>query len=438
MPVQLAMPKQGSAAGLGSKLGNELPRVSRAASPEVAMTADAARVHGNWLSVVTHLEPKYGGLSTVVPQLASLLSESEQFHVDLEAFCLPGERYLPPTNGNVSVSYWTTNRRQWLLDRSLAKVFRRSVAQADGVHIHGLWEQSTLIAARSAHALRKPYIVSAHGMLDPWALGSSRLKKQVYAALFERSNLAGATCLHALTEAEARNYRTFGGNGSKGTPIAVIPNGVDVPDALSPELFLKTFPAAQGKRLILFLGRLHPQKGLDLLTRAWSTVASDHKDACLVLAGPAEDATRAQLEQFAAKPELAGQVLLTGMLERPLVWSALAAAECFTLPSFSEGLSVAMLEAMGAGVPVIVTGNCNIPEVVAYRTGWQICADASELQVAFRECLRNSPEENKMIGLRGAALVARRYSWKVVAAQMAELYTWVQGGARPHSFELQS
>ncbi len=403
------------------------------------MTGAGARVHGNWLSVVTHLEPRYGGLSTVVPQLASQLSESGRFHVDLEAFCLPGERYLPPTNGNVSVSYWTTSRRQWLLDRSLTKVFRRSVAGVDGVHIHGLWEQSTLIAARSARALRKPYIVSAHGMLEPGALGSNRLRKQVYAALFERGNLQGAACLHALTEVEARNYQTFlGESGSKGPPIAVIPNGVEVPEALSPDLFLKAFPAARGKRLILFLGRLHPGKGLDLLTSAWGHLAPAHKDACLVLAGPAEESTRTQLEQFAAQPELAGQVLLTGMLERPLTWSALAAAECFTLPSFSEGLSVAMLEAMGAGVPVIVTENCNLPEVEARKAGWQIRADAGELQAALGECLRNSPERNREIGRRGAALVAERYSWKVVAGQMAELYTWVQGGARPHSFELQS
>ena len=401
------------------------------------MTA-TTRVHGNWLSVVTHLEPKYGGLSTVVPQLASLLSQSERFHVDLEAFCLPGERYLPPTNGNVSVSYWTTSRRQWLLDRSLGKMFRRSVEQADGVHIHGLWEQSTLIAARSARALRKPYIVSAHGMLEPWALSSSRLRKQVYAALFERDNLAGAACLHALTEAEARNYRAFGGNGGKGTPIAVIPNGVNVPEALSPEPFLEAFPAARGKRLILFLGRLHPKKGLGLLTGAWGNLAPAHKDACLVLAGPADEATRVELAQFAAQPGLAGQVLLTGMLERPLAWSALAAAECFTLPSFSEGLSVAVLEAMGAGVPVVITENCNLPEVKMREAGWQIRADAGELQAALGECLRNRPEDNKAIGRRGAALVAERYSWKVVAGQMAELYTWVQGGARPRSFELQS
>ncbi len=429
MPAQLEMPKQASAGAME----HVLPGMLRGTF--MTVTAAPTRVHSNWLSVVTHLEPKYGGLSTVVPQLASLLSESDRFHIDLEAFCLSGERYLPPTNGNVSVSYWTTSRRQWLLDRSLTRVFRRSVAGADGVHIHGLWEQSTLIAARSARALRKPYIVSAHGMLEPWALGNSRLRKQVYAALFERGNLRGAACLHALTEAEAHNYRAF---GSKGTPIAVIPNGVEVPEALSPDLFLEAFPAARGKRLILFLGRLHPKKGLDLLTRAWGSLAASHPDACLVLAGPAEDSTSAELEQFAARPELAGRVLLTGMLERPLAWSALAAAECFTLPSFSEGLSVAVLEAMGAGLPVIVTRNCNLPEVEAHAAGRQIRADAGELQEALGECLRNSPEKNREMGRRGATLVAERYSWKVVAEQMAELYTWVQGGALPHSFELQS
>jgi glycosyltransferase involved in cell wall biosynthesis len=400
-----------------------------------------------WLSVVSHLDPKYGGLSAVVPQLASVLCRRSSRHpggatdgaaavrqqVELAAFCLPSEQHVPGAAASLSVSFWPTSRREWVLDRSLGQRFRARVAAVDGLHIHGLWEQSTLVAARTARACDKPYIVSAHGMLEPWALARSRSRKQIYATLFERANLEGAACLHALTQAEAEQYRSFGARG----PIAVIPNGVEVPKNLNPRLFLDKFPAARNKRMVLYLGRFHQKKGIDLLVRAWSRMACNPAEACLVLAGPSEDGTRGMVEQLVHELGIADSVIFPGMLGQALKWSALAAAECFVLPSYSEGLSVAALEAMGAGLPVIVTENCNLPEVIEHNAGWQVRARVEEIAAALEACLGNSPGDNHESGRRGAALVRQRYSWSAVAAQMAELYRWVAGGPEPQGVDVQ-
>ncbi len=414
-------------------------------------TRSAAPTIGNWLSVVSHLDPKYGGLSTVVPQLASMMVKSGHFHVQMEVFCLPEERCKPVSYPELPISFWPVSRKRWLLERSLTPLFRRAIAQSDAIHIHGLWEHSTLISARTARAMRKPYIVSAHGMLEPWALERSRLKKKLYAALFERANVEGARCLHALTEAEAQDYRDWGSR----RPIAVIPNGVDVPAAAleegAAEAFLHASPAARGKRLLLFLGRLHTKKGVELLLRAWARLAARFPDALLVMAGPSEGRTRETLEALATELGVgttlrtgnqtatggSERTLFTGMLDAAMKWSALAAAECFVLPSYSEGLSVATLEAMGAGVPVIVTRQCHLPEVSRENAGWETEPDVDALTATLERCLGNTPGANKACGQRGAALVARRYSWPVVAVQMAELYTWVQGGPEPVSFQLQ-
>ncbi len=378
-----------------------------------------------WLSTVSHLDPRYGGLSAAIPQLASRLAASDRVDVSIGAFCLPGEHYRLSAYPDLAVSYWPTSRRAWLIDGNLRRRFCQMVADADGLHIHGLWEQNSLYPARAARALHKPYIVSAHGMLEPWALARSRTKKQVYAALFERATLQGAACLHALTLAEAGNYRDFGCR----QPIAVIPNGVDVPRYFSPDLFLEAFPSLLGKRIMIFLGRLHQKKGVELLVRAWACVHARSSNAHLVIGGPSEDDTRARVEHLVGELGLTDQVSLPGMLAPAMKWSALAAAECFVLPSYSEGLSIATLEAMGAGLPVIVSEHCNLPEVHQVRAGWQVRAEEDDLASAVQSWLDNSSSSNSDMGKRGAALIKQRYSWATVAAQMAELYAWVANGA---------
>lgn len=402
------------------------------ASDPVRPPGATLRADGRWLTVVSHLDPRYGGLSSVVPQLSSLLTSAHAFDIDLAAFCTKDELYLPESQPHLRTTAWPTSRTQWLRDKSLRNQFHNLVKSVDGVHIHGLWEQSTAIAAPAARAFQKPYILSAHGMLERWALANKRWKKQMYAALFERANVQGAACLHALTHAEAEDYRRFGAT----CPVAVIPNGVTIPLALDPAPFLEMFPSLYGKRILLFLGRIHFKKGLDLLVQAWSEVASIYPEAHLVLAGPDFEGTRVTLEKLVQEKGLTQSILFTGMLRNELKWSALAAAEGFVLPSYSEGLSVSVLEAMGTGLPVIITEQCNLPEVKKLGTGWEIQSKSGPLASAIRELLSNSPDGNAAIGSRGRHLVLHQYNWSAVSDRMAEIYRWVQGGPYPHTVEI--
>ncbi len=385
-----------------------------------------------WLSVVTHLDPRYGGLSAVVPQLSAAVACKGHVSMSLAAFCAPGELYSPESFAELTLTDWPASRAAWLRDRSLLPRFDRLLQSATGLHLHGLWEQSTFIAARRARRLRIPYLVSAHGMLEPWALQNKQMKKRLYAALVERSNLEGASCLHALTHAEAREYRSFGCT----SPIAVIPNGVRIPDQVSAENFLAQHPALRGKRVVLFLGRIHFKKGLDLLIQAWKKIILRWPDAHLVLAGPDFENTRARITAMIAEQGIEASVLFTGMLRDHLKWSALAAAECFVLPSYSEGLSVSVLEAMGLGLPVIISDHCNLPEVADLEAGWVVAARVEPLQAALEALLKNAPRTNAAIGAKGREFVRQHYNWSVVADQMNAIYSWVQGGSRPTNVEL--
>ena len=385
-----------------------------------------------WMHVVSHTDPSYGGLSSAVPSLAASLSSVACLDVSLAAFCAPGEEHRPAEMGADDIHFWPTSRSRWIRDGRLQTVFAEAVREADGLHVHGIWEQSTAMSCKLARRLKKPYVLSAHGMLEPWALATKKLKKRVYAALIERANVANASCLHALTSAEAEQYRDFGAS----CPIAVIPNAVTLPDGVDRDLFFTRFPVLRGKRILLFLSRLHPKKGLDLLVEAWARSGRQHADAHLVIAGPDGNGIQAKLAAQAAAAGMADRVTFTGMLTGSMKWSALEAAEGYVLPSYSEGLSMALLEAMGMGLPVIATRACNMPEITSADAGWEVGADVEALASAVSDFLNRSIEENEIKGRNGSTLIAARYAPPQVARQMAEVYEFVLGGRRPENVTL--
>jgi glycosyltransferase involved in cell wall biosynthesis len=409
--------------------------VTAFAAPKYPITQARKRQH-RWLQVVSHLDPRYGGLSTAVPALGRHLDEISHIGTSLAAFCVPGEHYEPEGYVHRQLTFWPASRKQWMSlpfrANPLRDEFAGLVREVDGVHIHGLWEASTNVAAVTARKLGIPYIVSAHGMLEPWALRNHRLRKLFYSFLIESHNVRRAAGLHALSNAEARQFIRFGAR----TSIAVIPNGVDIPASTNESLFLDSFPHLRGKRILLFLSRLHPKKGVDLLLNAWTEISSNFPGAHLVLAGPDFDDTRAALEHMVAAKKLQSSVTFAGMLRDNLKWSAFASSECFVLPSHSEGLSVSILEAMGMGLPVIVTWPCNMPEVREFQTGWVIPTTVPALTAAVSELFQNTPQTNGQIGARGKDLIATRFTWPIVAQQMADFYSWVQGAPAPATLNL--
>lgn len=385
-----------------------------------------------WLNVASHLDPKYGGICAMLPEFCRTVSRNGSMQTSLLGFCDPAERKFIVSDSELPVHVLPPGKVRWALDKNWRKRLLDEVAAVEGVHIHGLWEEHCFAAAREARSLGKPYVLAAHGMLERWAMRNKRLKKQIYSWLTERENVSRAACLHALTESEAEDYRRFGAKN----PIAIVPNGVKVPSVLSSEPFLYEFPHLKEKRLVLFLGRIHHKKGLDLLVQAWQTVAPTFSDAHLVIAGPDWENTRREVEKRIAEAGLRPRVTFTGMLDGSMKWCALAACETFVLPSYSEGLSVSVLEAMGAGKPVIVTKYCNVPEVKAFDCGWVIDTDAGELASALSELLRLPAARAALIANNGRQLVAQRFAWDAIGEQMRSVYSWILGGSYPSNVYL--
>jgi len=322
-------------------------------------------------------------------------------------------------------------RLRWLVDPSLQRRLKDVVREADGVHIHGLWETHCMTAAGVAQSCKRPYLISAHGMLESWALRRKRVKKALYAALVEIRVMRRSACLRALSLDEVDDYRRLG----LANPIAIVPGGVDVPEDSNPDLFWNTYPHLAGKRIVLFMGRIDQKKGLNLLLAAWALIAERNYDVHLMIAGP-DCGTLASLEQMTDDLKLRSSVTFAGMVSGEVKWSMLAAAGLFVLPSYSEGFSIAVLEALAMSKPVIVTTPCHIPEVAIHNCGWVISPALAPLEQALTGFLALSAAEAKEIGRHGRDLALTRFHSSVVAKQMDQVYDWLQGGAKPSAVEI--
>ena len=301
----------------------------------------------------------------------------------------------------------------------------QALAQPRGiVHSHGLWMYPGWAARKAAVENNCRLLLSPHGMLEPWALARSSWKKKVAGYLFEYKNLEKAGCLHALCLPEAENFRRYGLKN----PIAIIPNGVDLDEpASSNGAIFEKLPEFKGRRRILFLSRLHPKKGLGNLLQAWQKMAPDFKEWQLIIAGSGDPAYEKELKAFSGDLLADHSCVFVGQVQGEDKKQILAAADVFVLPSFSEGFSVAILEAAAAGLPVLLTPQCNFPQLARANAALEISTDAVGIEIGLRQFLEMTVEQRKTMGQHGRELIKKSYTWPAIAEQMCHLYDWMAG-----------
>ena len=367
------------------------------------------------LNISMHVDERFGGLAASLPRFCEAVTQTGRFTSRLAAFCEKDE--VPSARAAEMVRCFPAGRMRWAMDFRLRRELAGLIEESAIVHIHGLWQEHSLVAARLCRQLGRPYVVSAHGMIEPWALKQGRWKKRAYLAVAEGGVLRRAAGLRALTRAEGQFYRDLG----LSNPVEVVPNGIDLPAGSSPGAFLEAFPELSGRRLVLFLGRLHAKKGLDILCRAWAQIAGTFPEAQLVIAGPGDGELVASLTALSGELGMGSRVTFTGMLRGELKWSALAAASLFVLPSHSEGFSMAVLEALGAGLPVVISHGCHFPEVGEAGCGWEVNPQDDEVAGAVSEALSMDAETLRETGRRGRRLAEARFGWAGIGERTADM-----------------
>ena len=305
---------------------------------------------------------------------------------------------------------------------------RRALLNSDValVHTHGIWMHPSADVVAWQRKYRKPYLISPHGMLDRWILRRSRIKKWVALAGYERAHLSGATCFHALSLEEARGIREAGFK----QPIAIIPNGVNMPMAEVRSRPSWWDGSCEGKRLLLYFGRLHPKKGLDNLLLAWKSMFQESKldeRLELVIGGWGDQPYIDHLQQIIGGQTADYRVRFVGPQFGEAKRQTYLACHGLILPSFSEGLPMVPLEAWALGVPCALTDACNLPEGFDASAAFRIRADVDDIKRFLAEFGSLRDNELRLIGEQGRVLVAERFVWSSVAERMAAVYRWMLG-----------
>lgn len=286
--------------------------------------------------------------------------------------------------------------------------------EMDIFHGHGFYVYPNWLFGKQARKKSKMLIYHPHGFLEPWILARSRIPKKLAHFLFENENFKYAQLWRALTNKEADQIRACGVTA----PVVVAANGVHLKE-YDRETEADLIPPKTKKRL-LFLARIHPKKGLKILLEIWPQIHQQFGDWEIVVAGPDEGGHRTELEQLAESLELTDSVSFIGTVSGDTKLAWLKSSDLFILPSYSEGFSVAVLEAMTCGKPVLITTGCNFPEVSDENAGWICEAEHASLQSTLRNALALSDEDRQAMGRCGRSLVERKYTWTKIAETLID------------------
>jgi glycosyltransferase involved in cell wall biosynthesis len=379
------------------------------------------------LHVISDIAAAAGGVTSAVVGLAiaqqragiaaSVLStwraELDQTNVDLLRSAGVNVRTIGPTSGRL------------MRHPDLSAAVDEAVAGADIVHIAAIWEEIHHTVAATARRRKVPYIFSPHGMLDPWSLSRNRWVKRLYLAWRLRRDLNSAAALHFTCDVERNLVSSLGLQ-----PLAIVePNGLDLREfehLPAPDVFRGQYPQLAGRPIILFLSRIDPKKGLDLLIPAFASVPAEYM---LVIAGPDLVGYRTEVQRRIHELGLQDRVVLTGMLRGADRIAAMAAATLFVLPSYQENFGIVVAESLAAGVPVVISDQVNIhAEITRAGVGGVVPTKTEPLAAEMNRWLKDQ-------ALRSAAAAKCRpfawehYDWRRIAERWAAHYERILSGS---------
>ena len=301
-------------------------------------------------------------------------------------------------------------------NRGSDPTLRRAIEKADVVHLHGMWDLSNYAVARVARRTKTPWLVSPHGMLDIWPMSQKRFKKRVFWRLAGKGYLEQAAAVHFTAEAERQQSQRWLGRG-RGVVAPLAVNLSQFEDLPGPELAERSLELPNLAR-ILFLSRVHPKKGVEVLLESAAELAATGTAFSLFIAGPGEAAYVSALQSQAKKLGISEQTRFVGTVKGSMKLSLYQAADVFVLPTQQENFGLVQIEAMACGTPVVTTRGVDIWQELASAGAMVVDREASAIAAAIRKVL----EAQQDLGSAGRRWVFETLSPDYVAVQYEQIY----------------
>lgn len=289
----------------------------------------------------------------------------------------------------------------------------------DVLHGHGVWQMPVHYMASLARKLGILYIVTPRGMLEPWALNAGKWKKKLAMLFYQRKDLQLSSCIHATATIEAQNIKNLGFTN----PIAVIPNGINIEEFPFSDAYKVN---EQPIRTVLYLSRIHPKKGIEILVEAWLLLSPSLRSTWkIIIAGNGDDDYMQSIKKLISSQKLNSEIEIVGPKFGKEKLDCYLNANLFVLPTYSENFGVVIAEALACGVPVITTKGAPWEDLNSHKAGWWIEIGAEPLAEAFNKAMNVSDYERFRMGKNGRSLVENKYTITSAAKQMIELYKWL-------------
>jgi glycosyltransferase involved in cell wall biosynthesis len=376
--------------------------------------------------VIAGIDPVDGGPSYSVPRLCESLAAAGAETVLLSVAREAGGQRDAYEKGYRDCRFaWDYARipilRGLRSSQRLSSALRDAALTADVIHNHGLWLMPNVRAGEAAAGGPMPLVISPRGMLAPVALSFSRLKKRAFWRLFQGSAVRQAACIHATSEQEYEEIRSFGLTN----PVAIIPNGIDLP-----ELPAQSTAGCAAERVVLSLGRIHPKKGLAHLVHAWSKVETECPGWSLKIVGPSEAGHDNDLRALAMGLGLA-RVSVEGPIYGDAKTIAYREADLFVLPTLNDNFGLTVAEALAAGTPAISTKGAPWSGLEIEGCGWWVDHGVGPLAAALAHAMTLPRRALKAMGNKGREWMVREFSWDSIARDMLDVYLWLARNAGP-------
>ncbi len=394
------------------------------------------------LHIIASVDPRGGGpIEGIFASAEVWFRHGHERHiVSLDAPNDPWVRQSPVTTFAVGIdSRWYAALRKifpWLrygYTPHLVPWIRAHVTNYDAIIVNGLWNYASFGAWRALHKLNVPYFVFMHGMLDPWfneAYPTKTFFKSIYWKLCEHKVLRDARGVMFTCEEERQLARkSFLPYVAREFVVGYGTRDIDGDPTSQQAAFVALAPEIKGRKFILFLSRIHPKKGVDLLIQAFARYADTFPDLDLVIAGPDQTGSKSELQRLARELGLDNRIHWPGMLSGDAKWGAFRSADFFVLPSHQENFGIVVAEAMALGKPVLITNKVNIwREIEEDGAGLVVNDDVERIASGLREMCELSPQQLAARGRNARNSFSKRYDLEENAMTFLQLMERLSAG----------